>query len=43
LHATILRGLGLDANELYFPNSGRDERLIGVADHAQLIQGVSLN
>lgn len=40
LHATILHGFGLDANELYFPNSGRDERLIGVADNAQLIQGV---
>ena len=24
LHATILHGFGLDANELYFPNSGRN-------------------
>ncbi len=40
LHATILHGFGLDANELYFTHSGRQERLVGVADDFSLINGV---
>ncbi|MEQ1829570.1 MAG: DUF1501 domain-containing protein, partial [Pirellula sp.] len=40
LHSTILRGFGLDANQLTFPNSGRDERIIGVEDAGQVIEGV---
>ncbi len=40
LHATILHCFGLDANQLYFTNSGRQERLIGVADSANVIEGL---
>ncbi len=40
LHSTILHAFGLDSNDLYFTNSGRQERLIGVADSAKLINGL---
>lgn len=40
LHATILRALGLDNEELGFEVSGRTERLTGVAGTAQVIPGV---
>ena len=40
LHATILRALGLDNEELGFEVSGRTERLTGVAGSAKVIPGV---
>ena len=40
LHSTILHAFGLDANELFFTTSGRQERLIGVADSANVIKGL---
>ncbi|MBS0265959.1 MAG: DUF1501 domain-containing protein [Planctomycetes bacterium] len=40
LHATILAALGLDNDQLSFEVDGRQERLTGVADKAQLIPGV---
>jgi hypothetical protein len=40
LHATILRALGLDNEELGFEVSGRTERLTGVANTAKVIPGV---
>ena len=40
LHATILRALGLDNEELGFEVSGRTERITGVAGTAKVIPGV---
>ena len=40
LHATILRALGLDNEELGFEVSGRTERLTGVAGTSKIIPGV---
>jgi len=40
LHATILRALGLDNEELGFEVNGRTERLTGVAGMAKVIPGV---
>lgn len=38
LHATVLRLLGLNHEELYFEHNGRPERLTGVAGSAKVIQ-----
>jgi hypothetical protein len=40
LHATVLRALGLDNDELFFESNGRQERLTGVAGSAKVIPGV---
>lgn len=40
LHATLLRALGIDHEELFFQHQGRQERLTGVAGSAHLIPGV---
>src|SRR5688572_4037646 len=40
LHATILRAMGLDNEELGFDVSGRTERLTGVANTAKIIPGI---
>jgi hypothetical protein len=40
LHATILCALGLDHEDLYFEVNGRPERLTGVADSSQVIEGL---
>ncbi len=40
LHATVLRALGLEHEDLGFETSGRTERLTGVAGSAKVIQGV---
>jgi NO-binding membrane sensor protein with MHYT domain len=40
LHATVLRAMGLDNEELGFEVSGRTERLTGVAGTAKIIPGV---
>jgi hypothetical protein len=40
LHATILRAMGLDNEELGFEVSGRTERLTGVAGTSKVIPGV---
>ncbi len=40
LHATVLRALGLDNEELGFESSGRIERLTGVAGSSKIIPGV---
>jgi hypothetical protein len=40
LHATILRALGLDNEELAFEVTGRQERLTGVAGSAKIIQEI---
>jgi hypothetical protein len=40
LHATILRALGLDNEELGFEVTGRTERLTGIANTAKIILGV---
>ena len=40
LHATILAALGLDNDDLYFHDNGRNERLTGVAGSAKVIPGV---
>jgi hypothetical protein len=40
LHATILAALGLNNDELFFENNGRQERLTGIAGAANIIPGV---
>ena len=40
LHATILRALGLDNEDLGYEVSGRTERLTGVAGSSKIIPGV---
>lgn len=40
LHATILTALGLNPDDLYFENNGRQERLTGVAQSWKTIPGV---
>ncbi|MFN9717161.1 MAG: DUF1501 domain-containing protein [Planctomycetota bacterium] len=40
LHATILTSLGLEPDNLFFENAGRQERLTGVAESWSLIPGV---
>ncbi len=40
LHATILTALGLNPDNLYFENNGRQERLTGVAQSWKTIPGV---
>jgi uncharacterized protein (DUF1501 family) len=40
LHATLLHGLGLRHDDLYFEHNGRPERLTGVAGSAKVISKV---
>lgn len=40
LHTTLLHGFGLNADDLTFPVSGRDERITGIADIARVIPNV---
>lgn len=40
LHATILTALGLQPDDLFFENAGRQERLTGVAQSWDIIPGV---
>jgi len=40
LHHTLLHGLGLRADDLFFEHNGRPERLTGVAGSTKLIPGV---
>jgi len=40
LHATILAALGLRADDLFFEQNGRPERLTGIAGGAEMIPGI---
>jgi hypothetical protein len=40
LHATILAALGLRADDLFFEQNGRPERLTGIAGGAEVIPGI---
>ena len=40
LHATILKALGINPDDLFFETNGRQERLTGVAQSWDVIPGV---